>query len=801
MAFTVSNGKSWVIAGFIAATLALLTSFLLVLSYRTHAIITDLSDRADQAIHLGNKIDVAFSGEIDAIVGLQATGEVKYVENYQQRTQTVHAALEELEHLVPSLGPSVQGNFNELKAAIEVWNRDANTDRIASQRLPFGEFRRVVFDRLPDIRRAHQTMSEFNDAVVEYESQQRLRLDRVASLFRTLAGVFGPLALLSLVLIALILRRLKRTTFDLENHAREEESLREVAVSLTAGFRLDDVLARITEATANAALADGVFIQTVDPQKTSITCVSAYGSRVPAKGATRPLEGSIAQEVLQTRQPKIINNVDIDDRGSVIGELAHGGQSCTAMVVPLIAENEHLGAMFLTRPCERRFTYAELPKVRILADMASIALLRAVRVEEIQKMQDQANFLSESSKLLASSLDYSTTLARVVRLAVQSIADYCVVDLAENGRIYSSELAHSDPGKNAILERLRSKYRPRPDLPISVERVIQTRKAVLVPAITDELLREHSSDDEHFDLLRQLNMSSAMLVPLTAGDEILGAMVFVASGARHYDPDELSFAEECARHAAIAIRNARLYSDAQQAIRTRDEVFRMVSHDLRNPVTNIQITASLLSAASLPDESRQSMLQMIGRASERMSRLIEDLMTVGRMQQGLGIPIDIDRVDPAVIVDEVCTALGVQARAKGVNLHCSRPPSIPAIKADRNRVFQVLTNLVDNAVKFTPEGGKINLSCKVQNGEVQFAVKDTGSGVNSEDLAQMFNPFWQGRPGAQPGSGLGLAIAKAIVEEHHGRIWAESTPGVGTSVAFAIPLADAGREPVKPSAA
>jgi signal transduction histidine kinase len=514
------------------------------------------------------------------------------------------------------------------------------------------------------------------------------------------------------------------------------------------------------------------------------------------------LEGSIAQEVLQTQQAQIINNVDLEiNRGSVIGELAHGGHSCTAMVVPLIAESQQLGAMFLIRPRERRFSYAEIPKVRILADMASIALLRAVRVEKLQKMEDQANFLSETSKLLASSLDYSTTLARVVRLAVQSIADYCVVDLVENGRIHIGELAHSDPGKDAILERLRSKYRPRPDLPISVERVIQTRKAVLVPTVTDELLREHSTDDEHFDLLRQLNMSSAMLVPLVAGDEILGAMVLVASGARHYDPDELSFAEECARHAAIAIRNARLYSDAQQAIRTRDEVFRMVSHDLRNPVTNIQMTANLLSAASLPDESRQSMLQIIGRASQRMSRLIEDLMTVGRMQQGQGIPIDIDRLDPAVIVDELCTALGVQARAKGVDLQCSRPPSIAAIKADRNRIVQVLTNLVDNAIKFTPEGGKIIVSCDMQQGEVRFAVKDTGSGVNPEDLGQMFNPFWQERPGAHPGSGLGLAIAKAIVEEHHGRIWAESTPGVGTTVAFAIPLADVGREPVKPNAA
>jgi signal transduction histidine kinase len=213
------------------------------------------------------------------------------------------------------------------------------------------------------------------------------------------------------------------------------------------------------------------------------------------------------------------------------------------------------------------------------------------------------------------------------------------------------------------------------------------------------------------------------------------------------------------------------------------------------------MTADLLSKFSLPDERRQSMLQTIGRASQRMSRLIEDLMTVGRMEQGLGIPIKVDRVDPAVIVDEVCAALDLQASKKVVDLGCSRPASIPAIRADRHRIFQVLANLVDNAIKFTPEGGKIIVSCEARNGAVQFAVKDTGLGVDPKDLDKMFSPFWQAIPGAQVGSGLGLAIAKAIVEEHQGRIWAESTPGLGTTIAFTIPQADIRQETLQPEAA
>jgi signal transduction histidine kinase len=184
-----------------------------------------------------------------------------------------------------------------------------------------------------------------------------------------------------------------------------------------------------------------------------------------------------------------------------------------------------------------------------------------------------------------------------------------------------------------------------------------------------------------------------------------------------------------------------------------------------------------------------------------MNRLIEDLITAGRIQEGREIPLNLDRVDPAVIIDEPCTEVGPQAQAKSIDLRCNKPPIIPAIKADRDRILQVLINLLDNAIKFTPKGGSIILSCEVRDGEVQFAVKDTGPGINPKDLHKMFDPFWQAKTGAHFGSGLGLAIAKALVEQHNGRIWADSTPGAGTTVFFTIPQADIGQEPLKPKAA
>jgi signal transduction histidine kinase len=143
--------------------------------------------------------------------------------------------------------------------------------------------------------------------------------------------------------------------------------------------------------------------------------------------------------------------------------------------------------------------------------------------------------------------------------------------------------------------------------------------------------------------------------------------------------------------------------------------------------------------------------------------------------------------------------MGPQALAKSVDLRSSRPwKPVPSIIADRFRIQQVFSNLLDNALKFTPSGGAITVSCEASDGEVQFAVKDTGEGIDPENVDRIFDPFWQ--PPAAPhhqGAGLGLAIAKGLIEQHNGRIWVESARGAGTTVIFTIPVADAHQQPVK----
>jgi signal transduction histidine kinase len=784
------------IGGFISIVLILLVAFPLIVVYRAHAILSELSEETDPAIKMADGIHAAFSRELAAIVSFQATGEPRYVEGFERQEAVIGSELADLSHLTPHLGTEVEKRFSQLEAAINEWHNDAKTQILATTRLPQGEFKQLLFDRVRVEGRADAATTGLSDAIVDYQSSQHARVERLASLFATLALVFAACASVFAVLVVMTLRRLGKATFDLEIWAGEQEALRHVGHGLTGALTLREVLRRIVETAAFAAEAEAVYIETINVGHREITCVEAYGPQTPAIGSKHLFDGSIAKDVLQARRPRIIQDISAgDEDGSLFREFVKNAENHTAMVVPLIAEEKPLGAIFLIRKRPRYFTEAEFPKVLVLADMASVAIQRAITIERIQTMRAEERFVSEMSAILGSSLDYNATLKAVVHAAVPRIADSCAVHLAEQGRIYTAEIAHNDPAKDAVVQRLRDKY-PRPlDRAIGPDHVIRTGKAELLTEITDELFRHYSVDNEHFELLRQLNFKSAMIVPLTTGGETFGSMTFLADQPGRYGHDDLEFAQNVGRHAALSIQNARLYKDAQYAIRMRDDVLRTVSHDLRNPVNNIQLTAALLARTAVADEKRQSMIQMISRAARRMNRLIEDLMTIARLREGQEIPLSLQPENSADIIDDVCMECTPQARAKSIELVCKKPDAVANVMADRSRILQVLFNLVDNALKFTPEGGIIVVSCERRDRDVLFAVSDTGRGIEQKNLRKIFDLFWQAQPTAHLGSGFGLAIARALVERHKGRIWAESKPGIGTTFFVELPEADVSQQP------
>jgi signal transduction histidine kinase len=223
--------------------------------------------------------------------------------------------------------------------------------------------------------------------------------------------------------------------------------------------------------------------------------------------------------------------------------------------------------------------------------------------------------------------------------------------------------------------------------------------------------------------------------------------------------------------------------------RRSGEVLAIVSHDLRTPLNTISLGTSLLADASQPEESRTQVLEIIKRAADRMERLIRDLQEVGRLQSGRTLRVEPRRIELSALLREACEALHIQSRAKEQEVACDLPEPPLFVRADPDRVCQVLGNLIGNAIKFTPRGGRIDLAAWREGRWVQVCVTDQGPGIPEADLPRVFEPYWQAESTARLGAGIGLKIAKGLVEAHGGRIRVESKLGVGTTFSFTLPVA------------
>lgn len=230
----------------------------------------------------------------------------------------------------------------------------------------------------------------------------------------------------------------------------------------------------------------------------------------------------------------------------------------------------------------------------------------------------------------------------------------------------------------------------------------------------------------------------------------------------------------------------RLYGEAQQVIGAREEILRIVAHDLRNPLNTISMATSLLIETPVPEETRTTQLRVIKRAGERMNRLIQDLLSVTTIEAGR-LSIDPREVQVADLYREATEMLEPLAREKSITLKVDGVADLPAVRADPARVLQVFSNLVGNAVKFTPAGGSITISALRKDGAVQCAVADSGPGIPPDQLPKIFGKFWQAKRGDERGVGLGLAIARGIVEAHGGTLGVHSEVGRGTVFSFALP--------------
>lgn len=241
----------------------------------------------------------------------------------------------------------------------------------------------------------------------------------------------------------------------------------------------------------------------------------------------------------------------------------------------------------------------------------------------------------------------------------------------------------------------------------------------------------------------------------------------------------------------LLVREQVARRNAEEAMQLRDEVLGVVAHDLRNPIHTILMSASALIELTVPEEQRRRHIGIIRRTARAMDRLIRDLLDVRRMEAGT-LEVRTDGVNVTDLVSEALESFESEARSRGLTLACDIAPDLPEVLGDHDRLGQVLSNLVGNAMKFTPRGGNVGIHAHHVNDHVEISVTDNGPGIPPQIISSVFNRFWQADKSSRSGAGLGLAIARGIVEAHGGHIWVESIVGHGTAFRFTVPCSDAG---------
>jgi PAS domain S-box-containing protein len=399
----------------------------------------------------------------------------------------------------------------------------------------------------------------------------------------------------------------------------------------------------------------------------------------------------------------------------------------------------------------------------------------ATDIHDRKQAEETLRFLAEASALLASSLEYETILERLAGLSVPTLADYCLIDVIEDDeRVRRVATVHADPAKREAVRALRE-YPPDPAKAEGIASVLRTGEPLIVSDVTPERLRAITRDETHATLLSGLGLTSFITVPLLARQRTLGALTLASTGARRqYTLSDLSFAEELARRAALAIENARLYKRAQEANKAKDEFLATLSHELRTPLTPIIGWVHMLRSGRLREMDVTQGLTVIDKNSQALTRLINDLLDMSSIMSG---KMRIERAPVLLteVVREAVETIRPQADQEGVRVEVSFDgcKAGDTVSGDHTRLAQVFWNLLNNAVKFSDEGSVVRVECvRASDTEVRIDVSDEGEGIPEEFLPFVFDRFRQADQSttrARGGLGIGLALVKSFVEAHGGR--------------------------------
>ncbi len=352
-------------------------------------------------------------------------------------------------------------------------------------------------------------------------------------------------------------------------------------------------------------------------------------------------------------------------------------------------------------------------------------------------------------------------------------------------------VAHADPSKVELAHELHRRHPPDPDAPQGVPHILRTGQPELISEISDALLVETAKHEELLGMMRELGLKSYLGVPLQTRGKTVGAITFVAAeSGRRFDATDLAVAEDLAHRAGIAMENARLYSEVREADRRKDEFLALLAHELRNPLAPIRNALHIMKQPGADGAVVGRVREMMERQVQHMTRMVDDLLDVSRITRGK-IELRKEVVDLASVVSRTVETARPLFEDRRQELTVDLPPEPVRLEADSTRLEQVLANLLNNAAKYTDQGGHIWLSARQESGELVLRVRDTGVGIAADMLARIFEPFMQSDRvlhHSQDGLGIGLTLVRSLVEMHCGIITAHSEgPGKGSEFIVRLP--------------
>lgn len=468
------------------------------------------------------------------------------------------------------------------------------------------------------------------------------------------------------------------------------------------------------------------------------------------------------------------------------------------IALPFVVDGHAIGGLVI------RFTKARQRKVDdydfiLHAARTCTQCLERARLHEAERVARTAidmerrrlKLLAEASAVLNASLDASAITDALAHVIVPNFADFCVVYRQDNDTaMHVENIVHEDPEKEALLQRL---IDAQPSwLDRAIVQKVRAGKTLLLNNIEESLWAGLAVQEQTFyaDLLRTVGIQSVIVVPLVARGENLGALTFGNSKTCFRESD-VAFTEELAHRTAITLHNARLYHEAQEANRVKDEFLGVVSHELRTPLNAILGWARMLRTGAVREGAQPRALEAIERNASHQARLIDDLLDASRITAGK-LRLDATIVELGQVVESAVQSVLPGATAKGIRMQTNCETSSLPVFADASRLQQIVWNLLSNAIKFTPKEGAIDVVVRRERDEALIRVSDNGRGIRAELLPHVFDRFRQGDGTLtrnSGGLGLGLSIVRHLVEAHGGTVHAQSAgPDMGAVFSVRLPL-------------